>query len=285
MSRKIIVAENAGYCFGVKRAVDMTVEYNRKKKSEVYTLGPLIHNEDVVKSLEEQGIFRLDNNDIAKLKPKDTIIIRSHGTTPAIIDQIKQTGAKIVDATCPYVTSIQRKAKKYHKEGYQIVIVGDRNHPEVIGINGWCDNTALVVKDGSELERLPNKVCVLSQTTEKQSSFERTLKAVSRLAQDVLAFNTICSATGERQDSADQVSKKVDLMIVIGGKQSSNTKKLFEICSANCNNTLLIENIRELPDWAAEDSKWKTIGVTAGASTPDWIITEVIDRLKERAAR
>ncbi|HHU49181.1 MAG TPA: 4-hydroxy-3-methylbut-2-enyl diphosphate reductase [Clostridiales bacterium] len=281
MSRQIIVAENAGFCFGVKRAVDMTVEYNKKKESRVYTLGPLIHNDDVVKSLEEECIFRIDNiEDIAKLKPGDTIVIRSHGTTPDIIERLKQTGAKLMDATCPYVSSIQRKARKYYGEGYQIVIVGDPNHPEVVGINGWCNNTALVTRDGSELKELPQKVCVLSQTTEKQSYYEKTLEAVSRLAEDVLAFNTICSATGERQGSADEVSKRVDLMIVIGGKQSSNTRKLYEICSANCKNTLLVENVNELPEWIVTNPDFKVIGVTAGASTPDWVIAEVINKLK-----
>lgn len=281
MSRQITVAENAGFCFGVKRAVDMTVEYNKKKESRVYTLGPLIHNDDVVKSLEEECIFRIDNiEDIAKLKPGDTIVIRSHGTTPDIIERLKQTGAKLMDATCPYVSSIQRKARKYYGEGYQIVIVGDPNHPEVVGINGWCNNTALVTRDGSELKELPQKVCVLSQTTEKQSYYEKTLEAVSRLAEDVLAFNTICSATGERQGSADEVSKRVDLMIVIGGKQSSNTRKLYEICSANCKNTLLVENVNELPEWIVTNPEFKVIGVTAGASTPDWVIAEVINKLK-----
>ena len=205
-----------------------------RKGIRVYTLGPLIHNDDVVKSLEEECIFRIDNiEDIAKLKPGDTIVIRSHGTTPDIIEQLKQTGAKLMDATCPYVSSIQRKARKYYGEGYQIVIVGDPNHPEVVGINGWCNNTALVTRDGSELKELPQKVCVLSQTTENNptmKNFGGSLPA----GEDVLAFNTICSATGERQGSADEVSKRVDLMIVIGGKQSSNTRKLYEICSANC---------------------------------------------------
>lgn len=280
MSRQIIVAENAGFCFGVKRAVDMTDEFNKKRESKLYTLGPLIHNDDVVRSLEKQGIFQIDINNIAKLKPEDTIVIRSHGVTPETIKLLKQTGAKIMDATCPYVTSIQRKAKKYYREGYQIVIVGDPNHPEVIGINGWCNNTALVTKDGSELEKLPQKVCVLSQTTEKQSNYEKTLKRVSQLADDVLTFNTICSATNERQSSADKVSKIVDLMVVIGGKQSSNTRKLFEICSANCNNTILVENVKELPEWAITNEELSTIGVTAGASTPDWVIREVINKLK-----
>jgi (E)-4-hydroxy-3-methyl-but-2-enyl pyrophosphate reductase len=159
------------------------------------------------------------------------------------------------------------------------VIVGDPNHPEVIGINGWCNNTALVTKDGSELDKLPSKYVYCLKLRKKQSNYEKTLKAVSRLAEDVLAFNTICSATGERQSSADEVSKEVDLMVVIGGKQSSNTKKLYEICSANCSNTLLVENVKELPEWAITN-ELKTIGVTAGASTPDWVIAEVINKLK-----
>jgi len=280
LSRQIIVAENAGFCFGVKRAVDMTVEYNNKNNTRVYTLGPLIHNQDVVKSLEEQGVFPIKGEELSKLQPGDTIIIRSHGVTPEIIERLKQTGAKVVDATCPYVSSIQRKARKYYEEGYQIVIVGDPDHPEVIGINGWCNNTALVTKDGSELNNLHEKVCVLSQTTEKISNFEKTLDRVSRLAGDVVSFNTICSATSERQSSADEVSRIVDLMIVIGGKHSSNTKKLYEICSENCSNTLLIENAKELTDDVIIDSRLKRIGLTAGASTPDWVIEQVINKLK-----
>jgi len=280
LTRQIIVAENAGFCFGVRRAVEMTAEYNNKNNTRVYTLGPLIHNQDVVKSLENQGIFQIGSNEISKLEPGDTIIIRSHGVTPEIIDKLKQTGAKVVDATCPYVSSIQRKAKKYYKEGYQIIIVGDANHPEVIGINGWCDNTALVTKDGSNLGNLPDKVCVLSQTTEKLSNFEKTLDKVSRLAKDVVSFNTICSATNERQSSADEVSRIVDLMIVIGGKNSSNTRKLYEICSENCSNTLLIENVSEMPEEAINNYEFKRIGITAGASTPDWVIEEVINKLK-----
>ncbi|HHY82143.1 MAG TPA: 4-hydroxy-3-methylbut-2-enyl diphosphate reductase [Clostridiales bacterium] len=280
MSRQIIVAENAGFCFGVKRAVDMTVDYNNKNDSKVYTLGPLIHNEDVVRSLEEQGIYQIDSDAIEKLNPGDTIVIRSHGITPEIKEQIKKAGAKMVDATCPYVSSIQRKARKYHKQGYQIIIVGDRNHPEVIGINGWCNNSAIVTKDGSELRDLPDKVCVLSQTTEKQSNYEKTLEAVSGQGREVLAFNTICNATRERQSSADQVSKIVDMMVVIGGRHSSNTKKLYEICSRNCSNTILVENSSELPEWAVKDPEIKKVGITAGASTPDWIIDDVIKKLR-----
>ncbi|MDD2503373.1 MAG: 4-hydroxy-3-methylbut-2-enyl diphosphate reductase, partial [Clostridia bacterium] len=247
MSRQIIIAENAGFCFGVKRAVKMTVDTNKDRKSKVYTLGPLIHNKDVVESLQEQGIYPIDNDYFGSLSTEDTVVIRSHGVSSDILEEIRKTGASIVDATCPYVTSIQRKARKYYGEGYLIVIVGDPKHPEVVGINGWCENTAIITKTGEELENLPDKVCVLSQTTEKQANYEKTLEAVSKLGQDVLAFNTICSATRERQESAYSVSKKADLMVVIGGKNSSNTKKLYEICSENCGNTILIENVDELP--------------------------------------
>ena len=281
MSRQIIIAENAGFCFGVKRAVDLSVDTNKNSDSKVYTLGPLIHNEDVVKSLEDQGIYQIDNAGIDDMGQEDIIVIRSHGVTPKIIEKIKSTGARIVDATCPYVTSIQRKAKMYHNQGYQIVIVGDPNHPEVVGINGWCENTALVTKNGEELKNLPNRVCVMSQTTEKQANYERTLEVVSKQSQEVLAFNTICSATRERQDSAYRVSKMVDLMVVIGGKQSSNTKKLYEICSTNCKNTILIENKNDLPDKLLIDPQYHKIGITAGASTPEWVIGDVIERLRE----
>ncbi|NLB43422.1 MAG: 4-hydroxy-3-methylbut-2-enyl diphosphate reductase [Clostridiales bacterium] len=279
MSKQIIIAENAGFCFGVKRAVEMTVDTNKDKKSKVYTLGPLIHNKDVVESLKDQGINPIDNDHFRDLSAEDTVVIRSHGVSSDILEEIKKTGASIVDATCPYVTSIQRKARKYYSEGYLIVIVGDPKHPEVIGINGWCDNTAIITKTGEELRNLPDKVCVLSQTTEKQVNYEKTLEAVSKLSQDVLAFNTICSATKERQESAYSVSKKADLMVVIGGKNSSNTKKLYEICSENCENTILIENVDEIPDNLITDSNLKIIGVTAGASTPEWIISEVIGKL------
>lgn len=283
MPRQIIIAENAGFCFGVKRAVEMAVDTNKDRKSKVYTLGPLIHNNDVVESLKKQGIYPINNDYFGNLGTEDTVVIRSHGVSPGIIEEIKQTGASIVDATCPYVSSIQRKAKNYYSEGYQIVIVGDPKHPEVVGINGWCNNKAIVTKNGEEIKSLPDKVCILSQTTEKQTNYEKTVETVSKLSQNVLAFNTICSATGERQGSAYSVSKAVDLMIVIGGRNSSNTKKLYEICSENCKNTILIENANEMPGTLAVDPDLQIIGVTAGASTPEWVISEVINKLKGKS--
>lgn len=284
MAREIIVAKNAGFCFGVKRAVDITLDYKKKEGKNTYTLGPLIHNEDVVKRLRSQNIQEINRRDLDKLGPGDAVVIRSHGVGPELIREIEKTGATMIDATCPYVASIQKKVQKYHAKGYQIIIVGDKDHPEVIGINGWCGNTAIITKDGSDLPELPPKVCIVSQTTEKLDNYGKVVEIVSKKCSEVLTFNTICSATKERQESADELSKIVDLMIVIGGKHSSNTKKLYEICKRNCENTLFIENSSELPDWALKDQGIGKIGITAGASTPDWIIKDVIDKLRNSGA-
>lgn len=285
---QIIIADNAGFCFGVTRAVDITLKQKDVERSgKTYTLGPLIHNKDVVDSLKAKGIYPLNIDEIYKLKEDDAIVIRSHGVTPETIDKIKTTGAKIIDATCPYVASIQRKVRKYHDKGYQIVIVGNKDHPEVIGINGWCYNSAIITKDGSDLVKLPQRVCIVAQTTERLSNYEQALKVVSEKCKEVVSFNTICSATKERQASAHEVSKDVDLMVVIGGKNSSNSKKLYEICSKNCSNTIFIENSSELSDEILSKiliNGIERIGVTAGASTPDWVINEVIEKL-ERSGR
>ncbi|HZJ56754.1 MAG TPA: 4-hydroxy-3-methylbut-2-enyl diphosphate reductase [Clostridia bacterium] len=282
---QIIVAENAGFCFGVTRAVDITIKQREGgNPGRTYTLGPLIHNNDVVDSLRKEGIYPLSFDEIDKLVEDDTIVIRSHGVTPETIDEIRNTGAKIIDATCPYVTSIQRKARKYHDKGYQIIIVGNKDHPEVIGINGWCYNSAVITRDGSDLDKLPQRVCIVSQTTERLSNYEKALKVVSEKCEDVLSFNTICSATKERQASAYEVSKDVGLMIVIGGRNSSNSKKLYEICSKNCGNTIFIENSSELSAEAVKkmlSEGVEKVGVTAGASTPDWVINEVMEKLEE----
>ena len=280
MNKKIILADKSGFCFGVKRAVDITVDQKKSADAKLYTLGPLIHNNDVIHRLKEKGIDQIDEDDLETLEPKDTIIIRSHGVTLNVIGNIEKSGSKMVNATCPFVTKIQKIAEKYHDLGYQIIIVGDENHPEVVGINGWCNNSAIITKDGSNLSDLPAKVCVVAQTTERLFNFEKVVDIVSKKCEEVLTFNTICSATKERQESADEVSKQVDLMIVIGGKHSSNSKKLFDICRTNCENTIFIEKSLELPTEAFDTEDVKTIGITAGASTPDWIIQDVIEKIK-----
>jgi 4-hydroxy-3-methylbut-2-enyl diphosphate reductase len=273
---KVILAEKAGFCFGVKRAVDLAIESKNKYKQKIYTLGPLIHNKNVVNYLKDNSIFPVELGEIDNLSEKDVVIIRSHGVTPEVINIIAKQGINIVDATCPYVRNIHKKVKKYYELGYKIIIVGDKNHPEVIGINGWCNNEAFITKDGSDIDNLPNKVCVVSQTTEKEENWEKTLNVVKSKCDDMMIFNTICSATDIRQKSAHELSKNCDAMVVLGGKNSSNTTKLYEICRQNCENTIHVENAGEIPDYLINSKKISNIGVTAGASTPDWIIKEAV---------
>ena len=279
--KKVILAENAGFCFGVQRAVETSIDIKKKYNKKIYTLGPLIHNSDVVAFLEQNDIYAIDYENINDLQEGDVVIIRSHGIPEAVFNDLKSRGLEVIDATCPFVTNIQKKVKKYSKEGYNIIIVGDENHPEVIGINGWCDNKATITKNGEFNKELSNKICAVSQTTEKKENWDKTLDAINDGAREVLSFNTICSATEVRQKSADDLSKEVDAMIVIGGKNSSNTTKLYEIAKHNCENTIHIENSNELPKEYINNKNFKKIGITAGASTPDWIIREVINIMQD----
>lgn len=274
---KVLLAENAGFCFGVKRAVDEAIKTQKQFNKKIYTLGPLIHNGDVVKYLEENSIYAIDINDIDTLTKGDVILIRSHGVSKKTFDDLNEKGLIVINATCPFVTNIQQKVNKFSNEGYKIVILGDEKHPEVVGINGWCNNDAIITNDGSFKDSLPNKVCVVSQTTEKEENWDKTITNLSKESiKELKSFNTICAATEERQKSVYDLSKNVDFMIVVGGKHSSNTTKLYEIAKSNCANTIHIENASELPKDLLENKNIKNIGITAGASTPDWIIKEVI---------
>lgn len=275
--RNVKLAKNAGFCFGVQRAVDEALKIQQKHNKKIYTLGPLIHNSDVVRFLENHNIFSIELNEINKLKPHDIIVIRSHGVPQKVLFTLEEAKLTVINATCPFVENIQKKVQKYSKEGYHIVILGDETHPEVVGINGWCNNSATITKDGNLDEQFPDKVCVVSQTTEKKKNWDNTLKHLKNV-NELLAFNTICKATDVRQKSTYELSKEVDAMIVVGGKNSSNTTKLYQIAKENCKHTIHIENISELPnDFINDDIK--NIGVTAGASTPDWIIREVLDKM------
>ena len=273
---EVILAESAGFCFGVQRAVDEALEIQKKHNVKIYTLGPLIHNNDVVKFLEENNIFSIELENIDNLNKGDVIVIRSHGVSEAVLNRLEDKQLTVFNATCPFVTNIQKKVKKYSKEGYHIVILGDENHPEVIGINGWCEDKAIITKDGTFKSSIPQKVCVVAQTTEKMKNWENTLNHLKSV-KEVLAFNTICSATEARQKSTNKISKEADSIIVIGGKNSSNTTKLYQIAKENCANTIHVENVKELPIDFIKNNNAKKIGVTAGASTPDWIIKEVLD--------
>lgn len=274
--KNIILAKNAGFCFGVKRAVDTSLDEQIKQNKTIYTLGPLIHNNDVVEFLKENKIYPIDITEVDKLQAGDTIIIRSHGVPEATIKYLNYLNLNIVDATCPFVTNIQKKVQKYSNLGYKIIILGDKEHPEVVGINGWCNDNAIIYKDGNLNDEAPKKVCAVSQTTEKNRNWEKMISALSTSTKELLAFNTICSATEERQKSVEELAKKVDLMIVVGGKNSSNTTKLFQIANGLCPRTVHIENASELDVSLLNNANNKNVGITAGASTPDWVIREVI---------
>jgi (E)-4-hydroxy-3-methyl-but-2-enyl pyrophosphate reductase len=279
---EVIVAAKAGFCFGVKRAVEEAIKVKHDFNHKIYTLGPLIHNKDVVEYLKENDIYPIELEDISSLTENDAVIIRSHGVTPQVLKQLKDKGIKVIDTTCPYVSNIQRKVKDYYNDGYSIVIVGDKDHPEVIGINGWCENKAQIAKSGDELKNLPRKVCVVSQTTEKQQNWESVLMHIVKSSKEIVAFNTICNATEVRQKTAEELSKNVDAMIVLGGYNSSNTTKLYEICMSNCSETIHVEKWDQIPENFLSGKNINKIGVTAGASTPDWIIEEAVLKMSEQ---
>ena len=273
----LIVAKSAGFCFGVNRAISALEE--ESAKSPVATLGPIIHNNDVVERLSERGVTAIDS--INDLPCGARVAIRTHGVDKATVDAIEKSGSECIDLTCPFVKKIHKIVSEKHAEGYTIVIVGDKTHPEVIGINGWCGNSALIVTDESELlgKIAPGeKVCAVSQTTMDRKTFEKIIFFLKNTCQNPIIFDTICSATDERQKEAAQIAEDVDLMIVIGGSHSANTKKLFDICSEYCRNTYKIENFEDFPQDIYIPRK---IGITAGASTPSWIIKEVVSRMEE----
>lgn len=279
MCKNVILAKNAGFCFGVQRAVDEAIKAQEIYKTKIYTLGPLIHNDHAVNFLKSKGIYPISLGEIENLTQGEVIIIRSHGIPKNIYGTLKEKNLTIIDATCPFVSKIHKIAEKYYEQGYQIIVVGDENHPEVIGIDGWCDNTSIIFKGNEFSKPITKKACLLCQTTEKQENFERAVQILSKECKEFIVFNTICSATKERQFSATELSKKVDIMIVLGDKNSSNTSKLYEICSKNCSCTIHVESSEEIPQKFVLDNSIKTIGITAGASTPDWIIKEALYKM------
>jgi 4-hydroxy-3-methylbut-2-enyl diphosphate reductase len=274
---EIIVADHSGFCFGVKEAINKTFHAaNEIKDKEIYTFGPLIHNSQVIDQLKSLGI---DSTDKLDQNPNSTIIVRSHGVPLHFYEDAKTHHVQLIDATCPFVRKVQNIAREYYLKGYCIVIVGDPKHPEVIGINGWCDNHAYIVKDEHSLKDIRNceKMCVVAQTTITQDLWDRITLNLESKAGIVEKFNTICIATKDRQSSCAKVASQVDAMIVIGGHHSSNTQKLVQISKKYCKNTYHIETVEELP--MNQIINMKKIGITAGASTPDWIIKEVIDKM------
>ena len=274
---KVIVAKTAGFCFGVERAVEKVYEQIGQGGGPIYTLGPIIHNEEVVRDLEEKGVRVIHSEEELAGLTEGTVIIRSHGVGPQVYEQLRRQGLETVDATCPFVKKIHRIAAEQNRQGRRLIIIGDRNHPEVQGIRGWGDARTLVIGTMEEAEALEpdpgQKVCVVSQTTFNYNKFKELVEKISEKGYDILVLNTICNATQERQVEAERIASQVDAMIVIGGKNSSNTRKLYEICRKECKNTYYIQTVGDLDPESVNSVR--CVGITAGASTPKKIIEEV----------
>lgn len=279
---EVIVAKNSGFCFGVKRAVELV--YNQTGKSNIYTFGPIIHNEDVVNDLSEKGVRIINSIEEAKNLEKGIVIIRAHGIPASYYEELKKAGHEIVDATCPFVLKIHRIVEKATENNEFIVIIGDEKHPEVQGIMGSANGNCIVIDNEDDalffLENNPNsrkKLCIVSQTTFNYNKFKYLVEIFAKKSYDTIGvLNTICNATEDRQTEAESLAATVDAMIVIGGQNSSNTQKLYDICRKVCEHTYYIQNADDM-DYA-ELCGMSRVGITAGASTPNRIIEEVQKR-------
>ena len=273
---KVELAKSAGFCFGVEKAVNTIYEEAKKNDEIVYTLGPIIHNEEVVKDMKRRGVEAVNIEDLNSL-PKGTVIIRSHGVSKDVYNFVKHSGHRVVDATCPFVKKIHAIVSVQSGKKKTVVIIGNPKHPEVIGIKGWGDENTYAVENIEQFINLNLKkdeeIVIVAQTTFNHKKFQEIIDKILFLGYDVRCFNTICNATQERQAEAKKIASNVDAMIVIGDKKSSNTGKLVEICQEECKNTVFIQTLEDL-DYGALLSV-DSVGITAGASTPKHIIEEV----------
>ena len=274
---EVTVAKTAGFCFGVKRAVEKVYEQIGKTEKPIYTYGPIIHNEQVVGDLQEKGVEVIDTLEALKTIRDAVVVIRSHGVGKNVYEILKENDVEIVDATCPYVKKIHRIVEQQTAEGRRVIIIGSPEHPEVQGIRGWGSDTTLVVEKPEQIENLPvgigEKLCVVSQTTFNYKKFQDLVEKFEKKGYDILVLNTICNATQERQVEARRIASEVDAMIVIGGRHSSNTQKLYEICQKECKNTYFIQSLGDFNPECVNSVR--SVGITAGASTPNQIIEEV----------
>jgi len=280
---EVRLAKTAGFCFGVRRAVDTVYEQVDKCEDEkIYTYGPIIHNEEVVKDLRSKGVEVLNTLEELKVLSEGIVIIRSHGVSKKVYEILEERGVRCVDATCPFVKKIHKIVEKESAEGKHIIIIGDAKHPEVQGIMGWAGDKVSVIKTEEEANDYfaPKnaEICIVAQTTFNYNKFKYLVEIISKKSYNISVLNTICSATKERQTEAESIANEVDAMIVIGDKHSSNTQKLFEICSNACNNTYYIQTLEDLN--MDQLKSVKTVGITAGASTPKNIIEEVQNNVR-----
>ena len=285
---EVKVAKTAGFCFGVQRAVDKVYELIDSCPDRLFTLGPIIHNEEVVNDLEKKGVRVASEEELKTLPEGSTVVIRSHGVGKKVYDQLKECGLSYVDVTCPFVLKIHRIVEKESKAGSHIVIIGDPDHPEVVGICGWCIGPYTVIRTKQDaLDFVPpegKNVCIVSQTTFNYNKFKDLVEILRKKRYDntvlniLNILNTICNATEERQREAKSIAGEVDTMLVVGGRHSSNTQKLFEICKKECGNTYYIQTPVDLDSEMFQCSS--CVGITAGASTPKKIIEEVQEHVR-----
>lgn len=276
----IVIVPEGGFCFGVRRAMEMA-EKAIAEDGGGATLGPLIHNQEAVDRLARQGLRPVEN--VAEVEPGEVVMLRTHGSGPAAIEALQARGVRLVDATCPFVSRAQREAARFVEEGYDVIVLGEPDHPEAIGIAEHTGGAATILQDASGLGalKLRKRVAVVCQTTQRLDNLQELVRLLLPRVIELRVANTICDATSKRQEASLEVAREVDLMLVIGGRHSANTTRLAQICAEAGTPTHHLETVEELdPTWLKGVSR---VGVTAGASTPDWIIEAVVSRLAELA--
>ena len=275
---KLTIGEHAGFCFGVRRAVDKAFECASQQLPCV-TLGPLIHNPQEVARLTEAGVCSVSSLD--EVQPGQTVIIRSHGVTPQVYAQCQERGIPVIDCTCPHVAHIHQLAREYSENGRAVIIVGEADHPEVIGIAGWAHGEVFILptREAAEAAQLPDEALVVAQTTIRRDRFEDVLSVLRRRVRDLTVRMTICAATSKRQQEAESLSRTADVMIVVGGRNSSNTQKLLETCRLRCARAYQVETPDDVPKGIVTPED--RVAITAGASTPQWLLEQVRCRIEE----
>jgi 4-hydroxy-3-methylbut-2-enyl diphosphate reductase len=273
---EIFLADKAGFCFGVKRAINTA--YEAAGKGRIYCFGPLIHNPQEVERLRRAGIETLD--DFSMLQPGDTLVIRSHGVPPRVLAEARDRDLTVIDLTCPFVGKAQRDAEALSKDGYQVIVVGEKKHPEVQSILGHAGEDAVVLETAEDVDgmNLQSRLGIVAQTTQSYSNFSEIVLKLLRISKELKVFNTICSSTKERQEAARVLTRQVDVMLVVGGRNSANTTRLASLCRQEGKPTYHIEVADEIrPEWLEGIT---SVGVTAGASTPDWVVEGVLEKLR-----
>ncbi len=272
----IIVGKKAGFCFGVKRAIDIAFNLAKESKKGIYTYGPLIHNPQVVNELKQKGINTTDALHSTNIK---TLIIRTHGVSPEVYAETSKMEYNLIDATCPFVKKAQNFTKRLRDEGYQVLIIGDKHHPEVQGLIGFAGNDVIVASDAETLTKVKKKVGIIVQTTQSFETLKKIVLQVISTAREIKIYNTICDSTAQRVKETKELAKKVDLMIIVGGKNSANTNQLVNLSKEVCSKVYHIETAEEIA------KKWlnsvERVGISGGASTPQRIINDVVKKIKE----